>query len=171
MIGIRHVVTSFHIVSICVFLKWRSPAMASIVWKAASSFLSICFICSLRFVLSFIISPRYLYVVVRSSVICPSVNWGLSLAFPIIIVWPFSLLNLMWYFSTTLLVMLSSSCISSGLVSRSRTSSIHSRHAILVSVLCILIPRSFPWISLFISSISSAYCSTERTPPCLPCQY
>ena len=75
----------------------------------------------------------------------------------------------MWYFSATLLVMLSSSCLSSGLVSWSRTSSIHSRHAILVSVLGILIPRSVPWIYLFISSISSAYWSTERTPPCPPC--
>ena len=170
MIGIRHVVTSFHIVSTCVFLKWRSPAMASIVWKAVSSFLSSCFIWSLRFVLSFIISPRYLYVVVRSSVICSYVNCGLSLVFPIMFVWHFPLLNLMWYFSATLL-MLSSSCFSSGLVSRSTTSSIHSRHTILVSVLCILIPRSVPWISLFISSISSAYRSTERTPPCPPCQY
>ena len=73
----------------------------------------------------------------------------------------------MWYFSATLLVMSGSSCFPSGLVSRSRTSSIHSRHAILVSVLGILIPRSVPWISLFISSIGNAYWSTERTPPCL----
>ena len=37
----------------------------------------------------------------------------------------------------------------------------------LVSVLGILIPRSVPFISLFISSISSAYWSTDSTPPCL----
>ena len=64
--------------------------MASTVWYAASSFLSICVIWSLGFVFSFIISPRYLYVPVRSSSICPSVNLGFSLVFPIIIVWLFS---------------------------------------------------------------------------------
>ena len=57
-------------------------------------------------------------------------------------------------------------CFSFALVSRMRTSSIHRRHATLVFVLGILIPRVVPCISLFISSISRAYCSTDRTPPC-----
>ena len=137
------------------------------VWYAASSFLSTCAIWSLRFVFSLVISPRYLYVPVRSSSICPSVNLGLYLVFLIIIVWLFSFPNLMWYFSATLLVVSSSFYFSLGLVSRSRTSSIHSRHAMLVSMLGILIPRSVPFISLFISSISSAYWGTDNTPPCL----
>ena len=130
------------------------------------SLLSICAIWSLRFVFLFIISPSYLYVPVRSSSICPSVNLGFSLVFLIIIVWLFSFPNLMWYFSATLLVMSSSFCFSLGLVS-SRTSSIHSRHAMLVSVLGILIPRSVPFIPLSISSISSVSWSTDSTPPCL----
>ena len=57
-------------------------------------------------------------------------------------------------------------CFSFTLVSRMRTSSIHRRHATLVFVLGILIPRLVPCISLFISSISRAYCSTDRTHPC-----
>ena len=52
MIGIRHVVISFHIISIGMSLKWRWLTMASIVWYAASSCLSICAIWSLMFLFS-----------------------------------------------------------------------------------------------------------------------
>ena len=47
------------------------------------------------------------------------------------------------------------------------TSSIHSKHLIVSSRLSMYVPRFSLVISLLISSIRSAYCRTDSTPPCL----
>ena len=74
MIGMMHVSTSFHIVSISLPLKFLSFAMYIIVWYATSVFLSIFFMWSSRLPLLLIISHRYLYSCVYSICISPSLR-------------------------------------------------------------------------------------------------
>ena len=148
------------------FLKWRSPALPSIAWYAASTFPSICFSWSFGLSFSLTISSKYLHFSVGSTCICPRVNFGCLLVLPMVRDWLFSFPNLMWYFSATFSVMSSNFCFSLGFVSSGSRSSIHSRHAIFVGVSEISIPRSISCISLFISSMRRAYCVTDSTPPC-----
>ena len=165
IMGVMQEDISLQIVSMWMFLKCRSPTIASIAWYVASTFPSICFIWSFRFSFSFTVSPRYLYLSVGSICICPSENFGWSLVLPIVRDRLFSFPNLMWYFSAILSVLSISSCFSLGLVSSSSTSSILSRQASLVVVSGISIPRSFSCTYLLISSMGRAYCSIDSTPP------
>ena len=90
IVGMMHVSTSFHIVFISSWLKSLLPAMLNMVCSAASVFPFVFLIWSSIVPLLFIVVPRYLYVVVLSRFICPSLK-GVSGCFPIVIVWLFFL--------------------------------------------------------------------------------
>ena len=97
---------------------------------------------------------------------------GLVVLFPIFSILLLADPNSMWYLFATSFVILSILCSSFGSLLIKATSSIHSKHPIGSFVQPILGPIYSLIISLFMSSISRAYCntdsnSTDSTPPCL----
>ena len=98
--GRMHVSTSFHMVFISIWLKFLLPARLNIVCSAASVLPLSFFMWSSIVPLLLIVIPRYLYVSVLSITMVPSLNLG-SWFFPIVIVWLFSLPNLVWYLLDT----------------------------------------------------------------------
>ena len=161
-----HVSTSFQIVFISSWLKSLLPAMLNMVCSAASVFPFVFLIWSSIVPLLFIVVPRYLYVVVLSRFICPSLK-GVSGCFPIVIVWLFSWPNFRWYLFDISSVMFSIFWSSSLFLWIRATSSIHSRHPCIWLSPIFVIPVFFSLISLAISSMRFAYSITDSTPPCL----
>ena len=122
---------------------------------------------SFRLPLLFIICPRYLYLSVTSSSISPSLAVFLVFCPPLFVMLLLAFPNSMWYFLVVWFVMSSIFYSSSWDVDINKTSSTHSRQAILVLFSSISIPIGSFWMSLLISSISTPYSSTDSTPPCL----
>ena len=164
IIGIMQVSRIVHIVSICIALKFSSPAIKNVDCRAASVSFSISSMCLLILFLLLMISPRYLYWSVGLIIMLSVLSSIGSCFVPIVSVLDFSCPNCILYLLAVSSVIFSSIFWSSMLLVISATSSTQRRHvessSILLSGLCFAI-----MISLFISSISVAYCVTANTPP------